>query len=103
MPSVLADDELWGPPPGARRPYQARRSGSGATAMSSPPWTGADDAGVVTGGAACVAERVRMDSTGEAAGAARPPGEGRAGAAGAVAGPGVTRVREQRFGCRYFL
>lgn len=48
VPSVLTDDELWGPPAGARRPYQAIRVGSASaaassratptTTMSSPPW-----------------------------------------------------------------
>ncbi|CAN0366169.1 unnamed protein product, partial [Ectocarpus fasciculatus] len=44
--SVLADDELWGPPAGARRPFQARGSAAGAVAPRravSPPWTGSVD------------------------------------------------------------
>ncbi|CAB1099861.1 unnamed protein product [Ectocarpus sp. CCAP 1310/34] len=64
--SVLADDELWGPPAGARRPFQARGRGVGAGAGAgagaagavasrraiSPPWTGnIDYGGGCSGGA----------------------------------------------------
>lgn len=96
VPSVLADDELWGPPAGARRPFQASRMGSGAKASSgagaatSPPWAGAEFGAAETG------------RIGSPAGPAVPAGEGGGGGGlpgvAGVAAAGV-RVSHAAGGC----
>ncbi|CAN0026704.1 unnamed protein product [Ectocarpus sp. 6 AP-2014] len=108
--SVLADDELWGPPAGARRPFQARGSGGGAgtagagavasrTAVS-PPWTGnVDYGGGCGGGAGRVdggASAAEGDGLREAARVGRGLGLGPAAAAATVTANGVRSTATPR-------
>ncbi|CAM9910840.1 unnamed protein product, partial [Ectocarpus fasciculatus] len=102
--SVLADDELWGPPAGARRPFQARGSGGGGGGVAagagaagavaprkavSPPWTGSVDYGGCGGGAGRVDGGAEVDGLREAARAGGGLGLGLGPGAAAAAAAGT--------------